>query len=270
MGVRKAVNHLINGRVVIFEYFGHLDELFDSHRMLNDGRQELGRVLFNRFGNLDFPCTGKKLVGTNAAQIGAKRILRKSHAFFGRKHRNGIFFADVVIVAHRLIHDDVVFTRRRFEDLNAQTMKLLGNFRESLFISDGVVGQVVIDFGNRHPTTLTSKTNKRAISIGRSLVLFIFARCRLSRIRHGLKTINVFQVGQVLAIGIIRIKIQINDFALFFVNQSLGFAARLFLFLSGLGFCLLARHALFSLGLCFCSFRRLSRRDLGGILGLIL
>ena len=143
--------------------------------MLNHCRQEFPCVLFDGLGNFDFARAGQKLMGADAAQIRAQRILRKPGAFFGREHGGGIFFADVVIISHGLVHDDVFFARRGFKDLNTQAAQLIRQFGKCFFRADRIVRELIVDFGDRHPAALTPHTYERAVTVAASRAFFIVA-----------------------------------------------------------------------------------------------
>ena len=170
--------------------------------MLNYRRQEFARVLFDRFGDFDFPRTGQKLMRPDAAQVCAQRILRKPGAFFGREHGGGIFFTDVVIIPHGLIHDDVFFARCGFKDLNAQAAQLIREFGERFFGADRIIGELIVDFSDRHPTALTPHAYQGTIAIAAPGSLFIVAfhghrHAGTFRLFHGIRElIKVFQVRQ--------------------------------------------------------------------------
>ena len=57
--VGETVNHRINVGIVFLQTLGDLNQLFDSHRMLNDGRQKLGGIHFDLLGNLNFAGTSQ-------------------------------------------------------------------------------------------------------------------------------------------------------------------------------------------------------------------
>lgn len=194
---------------------------------------------------------------THTAQIGAQRILRETGAFFRREHGGGIFFADVFVVAHRFIHQNVVFARRRFKHLNRQTKQLLGDFRQRLFAAHDVVGQMVVDFGHRHPTALASETYKRAVAVGHMVFGLGFNR-GLFTVGN---TLEFFELGEIFDAFVVAVDVEIKHFIVAEIVDILvlgcsfatGFAA-------GLALCL--RFILDSRGAC--GFLRALAGLLGG------
>ena len=172
--------------------------------MLNDGRQELSCIHFDLLGDFNFTGAREQLVGTHAAQIGAQRILGQARAFFRREHGGSVFFADVFVVAHRLVHQDVVFARRRFKHLNRQTQQLFGDFAQRLFVAHDIVRQMVVDFGHGHPTALAAEANQRAVAVGH--MVFGIARC-VDTVGH---TIEFFKFRKIFTALFIGVHIEID------------------------------------------------------------